>query len=437
MVSENDKDIFKMSDRSLIAKRKEEALAFKENNQKKRKIGAALRESAAELSAIYKNVPIAIMLVDEQRRVQKANVLASKFAGRLEKKMIGLRGGDAIRCLYFLDDPRGCGFGPHCNFCKIRLSVLDTFSDGESRRNVEAALPFKRGKKVKYLTLLVSTTLLVIGKQKRVLVTMDDITVRKKADRALQWLNVELESKVESRTKKLTAANLKLKELDLLKSMFIASMSHELRTPLNSIIGFTGIILQGISGQIPGEVKKQLLMVKKNAKHLLVLVNDIIDVSKIEAGKMKIEIDSFNLFELLKAVKESYALEVKEKNLRMFLATPQNLTVSSDELRVKQVIMNIVSNAVKFTDEGKIEIKARRKNGNVEVSVEDTGIGIGKTSMHRLFKPFSRVYTEENPKEGTGLGLYLSQKLASLLGGEIEFESKFRKGSQFRFIFPR
>ena len=268
-------------------------------------------------------------------------------------------------------------------------------------------------------------------------VAFNDMTEkRKQAEEALKKAYDKLEVKVAERTKELYQANIQLKELDQLKSMFIASMSHELRTPLNSIIGFTGIILQGIAGEITEEQKKQLTMVKNSANHLLSLINDIIDVSKIEAGKVELFIEEFDLIKTVQEIKDSFKVAVDEKGLKMLLELPRELVIKSDERRVKQIIMNFVSNAVKFTDEGKIEIKASKKDEMVDIYVRDTGIGMRKEDINRLFNAFSQIPIEGRTEEGTGLGLYLSKKIADLLGGDISAESGFGKGSEFTFTLP-
>ncbi len=237
--------------------------------------------------------------------------------------------------------------------------------------------------------------------------------------------------------KNLQESEEKYRELDNMKSIFIASMSHELRTPLNSIIGFTGIILQGISGKITEDQRKELTMVENSANHLLALINDVIDVSKIETGKVELFIEEINLADLMQEVNDSFKVVADEKNLKLSLKMPERLIIKGDERRIKQVIMNLVSNAVKFTDGGEIEIKVKKKDEIVEVSVTDTGIGIKKESMERLFKQFSRIYVKGRPViEGTGLGLYLSKKIVDLLGGQIKAESEFGKGSMFTFTFP-
>jgi signal transduction histidine kinase len=259
----------------------------------------------------------------------------------------------------------------------------------------------------------------------------------KNSEKALKKLNNELEEKIKKRTGDLTLANERLKELDKLKSMFIASMSHELRTPLNSIIGFTSLILMGMAGKINAEQKKQLLMVKSSANHLLELVNDVIDVSKIEADQIDLSIEDFNLFEILNEIKDSFKILAEQKGLNLVLKAPEKLIIRSDRRRVKQVIMNFVSNAIKFTGKGEIVIKAEEIKGMARVTVSDTGTGIRKKDMKKLFKQFSRIYVSGEPiVEGTGLGLYLSKKIAILLKGNISVESVFGKGSKFIFDLP-
>ncbi len=262
--------------------------------------------------------------------------------------------------------------------------------------------------------------------------TLQDTTERKKTEEELKKYRDYLEKK----GAELKQANIRLQEFDRLKSMFIASMSHELRTPLNSIIGFTGIILQGMSGKVTNEQKKQLTMVEASAAHLLDLINEVIDVSKIETGKIELTIEEFDLPALTQDVKKSFEIATDEQGLRITLEAPEKLIVKSDERRAKQVIINFVSNAIKFTDKGRIKIKLAKKDESAEVSVADTGIGIKKEDIGKLFRAFGRVPTENRLTEGSGLGLYLSKKIADLLGGDIKAESKFGKGSTFTFTMP-
>ncbi|HXU92434.1 MAG TPA: response regulator [Gallionella sp.] len=245
-----------------------------------------------------------------------------------------------------------------------------------------------------------------------------------------------LNDHLEAESQELAKANAKLKELDRLKSMFIASMSHELRTPLNSIIGFTGIILQGMAGEVNEEQRKQLTLVKESAAHLLQLINDVIDVSKIEANKAEVIMGEFDLADLVREVANSFAGAVQKKGVELAVEAPERLPFTSDHRRVRQILVNLLGNAVKFTDSGRIGIRLNSVAEGMEVTVQDTGIGIGREDMAKLFNAFSQIVIEGRPKEGSGLGLYLSQKMADLLGGHIAVESEPGKGSVFTLSLP-
>jgi len=264
----------------------------------------------------------------------------------------------------------------------------------------------------------------------------DDITERKKAEKALQKAHDQLEDKVAQRTEELQNANLKLQGLDQMKSLFIASMSHELRTPLNFIIGFTDIILQGISGEINQEQRRQLTLVKNHANHLLSLINDAINVNKIDAGKVEMATEEFDLPALSREIKDSFILAADKKGQKLSLEIPQTLLIESDRRRIKQILVNLMSNAIKFTARGEIKIKVIQKDEIVEVFVIDTGIGIKKEDRDKLFKSFSQIPNPGRIEEGTGLGLYLSKKNANLLGGDIIAKSEWGKGSVFILTLP-
>ncbi len=247
-----------------------------------------------------------------------------------------------------------------------------------------------------------------------------------------------LEERVAERTEDLQHANTRLKELDSLKSMFLASMSHELRTPLNSIIGFTGWILMGMEGNLNEEQKKQLTMVKFSANHLLDLINDILDISKIEANKVELAIEKFEISEVINDIVNSVLPLANDKGLKLLYIVPKGIIINSAKRRIKQILMNLLSNAIKFTDQGNVKIEVKTLNNkNLEVIVSDSGMGIKKEEIEKLFQPFQQIdmsITKEH--EGTGLGLYLCKKLLDLLHGKISVISQFGKGSEFKFIIP-
>jgi signal transduction histidine kinase len=237
---------------------------------------------------------------------------------------------------------------------------------------------------------------------------------------------------------KLKNANSRLLELDHLKSMFIASMSHELRTPLNSIIGFTGVILQGMAGEINDEQKDQLQRIYGSAKHLLALISDIIDISKIEAGKIKPYIEEFQLDETIKEISLNLKPQLEDKGLTLQTDVPHSIKLKTDKRRLTQCIVNYLSNAIKFTEEGQISIDANELDGRVEIMVRDSGIGIKEEDIPKLFdsKLFDSFVRLESPIKnkvlGTGLGLYLTKKIAmEILEGSVSVESNYGKGSTF------
>ncbi|MFB0519208.1 MAG: sensor histidine kinase [Acidobacteriota bacterium] len=246
------------------------------------------------------------------------------------------------------------------------------------------------------------------------------------------------EKKLKQYTEQLEKANILLKEADRLKSIFLASMSHELRTPLNSIIGFTGIILQGMAGELNDEQNKQLTLVKKSAHHLLGLINDLLDISKIESRKVKLSLEEFRLNDAVEEAMEVFLPTLNEKGLELLVEIPEDITFFSDKRRIKQVLMNLVDNSVKFTDQGSLKISAKiLKNHKVEVRVTDTGIGIKKENMKKLFLPFQQIdMSLTKSHKGTGLGLHLTQKLVNLLGGDISAKSEYGRGSEFTFTLP-
>lgn len=223
-----------------------------------------------------------------------------------------------------------------------------------------------------------------------------------------------------------------------MKSAFLATMSHELRTPLNSIIGFTGIILQGLAGPLNAEQRKQLEIVRDSARHLLALINDVLDISKIEAGQLEVHSEPFDLRASIGKITGIVKPMAEHKHLalRVELA-PEIGTLESDPRRVEQVLLNLINNAIKFTERGSVTLTAEIAQDTVRLSVADTGIGIKPEDFGTLFKPFRQIDTGlSRQHEGTGLGLAICRRLAELLGGEIHAASEWGKGSVFTLILP-
>jgi signal transduction histidine kinase len=230
----------------------------------------------------------------------------------------------------------------------------------------------------------------------------------------------------------------KAQEADRLKSAFLASMSHELRTPLNSIIGFTGILLQGLVGPLNDEQKMQLGMVRNSSNHLLELINDILDISKIEAGQLVVSQDAFSLRESVEKAIHTITPLSEMKGLKLVSVIPPEIgMIVSDQRRVEQILLNLLNNAVKFTHEGEVRLECMLKKNRIVISVTDTGIGIKENDQARLFNPFQQIDSGLSRKyEGTGLGLSICKRLVEKLGGKIWLKSQWEKGSTFYFDLP-
>jgi PAS domain S-box-containing protein len=276
------------------------------------------------------------------------------------------------------------------------------------------------------------------GQVAEILSVGTDVTEQRRAEDALRELNASLERRVAERTEELAEARDRAEESDRLKSAFLATMSHELRTPLNSIIGFTGILLQGLAGPLNEEQLKQLRMIQTSGRHLLALVSDVLDISRIEAGEIDVACDSFDVLEAVQRVIQTVAPAAEKKAVRLVTeVAPDVGALASDRRRVEQILLNLVGNAVKFTERGEVALSCERTLDKIVFRVRDTGIGIRPEHLGRIFKPFHQVDTGlSRLHEGTGLGLAICRRLTERLGGSISVESEWGVGSTFTVVLP-
>mgnify|MGYP003333122088 FL=1 len=243
--------------------------------------------------------------------------------------------------------------------------------------------------------------------------------------------NVRLFTEIQEKSRQLEVASQH-------KSQFLANMSHELRTPLNAILGYTEMMVDGLYGDLPEKAQTTLERVQSNGKHLLGLINDVLDLSKIEAGQLVLAAEDYSVADMVSTVMAATESLAKTKNLALEANVAAGLPRGvADSRRLAQVLLNLVGNAIKFTDEGKVEIRAVRADDNFEISVVDTGPGIAPADQAKIFEEFQQVdNTSTRKKGGTGLGLSISRKIVELHGGRITVESEVGKGSTFKVTLP-
>ena len=239
---------------------------------------------------------------------------------------------------------------------------------------------------------------------------------------------------------KLRDKNLELERASQAKDQFLASMSHELRTPLNAVIGFAGTLLMRLPGPLNADQEQQLRTIQRSGRHLLSLINDLLDVAKINAGKADCDLEPVDCGALLAEVVDTLRLQATEKGLLLALHVPEAaVCLQTDRRSLTQIVMNLLANAIKFTPSGRVDLTLSRSIGEdgeiTRISVRDTGPGIAKEDQTQLFEPFARVRTRDRTApSGTGLGLHLSARLAAVIGGRITVDSAAGAGSTFTLL---
>ena len=274
-----------------------------------------------------------------------------------------------------------------------------------------------------------------------VLVMVTDISTRKLWEEKIQLLNNDLEKRVQERTAALQHANLELARASRMKDEFLASMSHELRTPLTGILGLSESLIMNTYGDLSQQHLRILKLIEGSGRHLLELINDILDLSKIEAGKFDLELAPSYLTMICHACIQMTRGMAQKKNQQIGLSiNVETIVLHADARRIKQILVNLISNAIKFTPEGGklgLEVFGDAPNHNVQITVWDNGIGIKTEDLPRLFQPFTQLDSSLSRNyQGTGLGLSLVQRLTAMHGGHVEVKSTPGQGSRFTIVLP-
>ncbi|MFH1342268.1 MAG: PAS domain S-box protein [Pseudomonadota bacterium] len=427
-VNADEKDFFQEAEMALLGQAASDisfGLDSAAREEERRQAEVVARAERAFSDTIIESMAGVLYLYDEHGQFLRWNHDFERVTGYAAHEIVRMHPAE-----FFCDRDRPL----------LKAKISEVFAKGEA--SVEAPLLAKNGESTPYY---LTGRRIVFGGRTCLVGVGIDISERKRAEEALRELNESLERKVAERTVDLEAALARAKAADQTKSAFLATMSHELRTPLNSIIGFSGIVLQGLAGELNPEQKKQLGMVRGSARHLLALINDVLDISKIEAGELEVSFKAFDVAASIQRVVASIMPMAEKKGL-VLSADLRDLPVAfiGDQRRVEQMLLNLLSNAVKFTEQGSVKLSAKIASGMAGadkpvllVRVADTGIGIQAEHLPKLFQAFRQLDTGiSRQHEGTGLGLAISRRLAERLGGDIQVESEFGRGSVFTLVLP-
>jgi len=394
----------------------------------RKKAEEALQESESTIRGVFLAAPVGICIMKD-RLYKSANKYWCEQFRYPEETILG----KTTRMLYDSEEEYNrVGQALYADLQEKGLASVETRlrrSDGTMRDVIVTAAPLRADD-------LSAGTIAIIH----------DITERRQAEKEIHRLHedlqrhaADLECRVAERTAELATAMERAMAADRIKSAFLATMSHELRTPLNSIIGFTGILLQGLAGPLNQEQQKQLAMVQNSSRHLLALINDVLDISKIEAGQLDLSIASFDLRSSVEKMVKLVSPLAEKKGIDLRLDISDGVgTIVSDQRRLEQVILNLINNAIKFTDKGHVHLSCRTENDHYSLLFADTGIGMKPEEIPSLFQPFHQIDTGLARKhEGTGLGLSICRKIVDLMGGSITVESQWGQGSTFTVRIPK
>ncbi|MBN2839876.1 MAG: PAS domain S-box protein [Coriobacteriia bacterium] len=381
----------------------------------------ALHESEHRFRALVDTAPEAIFVQTEHRFAYLNEAAVGLYGATTADELIGQPVLDRIRV-----DMR--------ELARARIEALN--EDHRSQPPQEMVHLRMDGSEIDVET---SGAPIMYGRKPGAVVFVRDITEAKRSAAELEQHREHLEELVSARTRDLEAANVELKRTTDAKVELFTRLSHELRTPLNSIIGFSAILRQGVAGPLTEEQGVEVGMINSAGRHLLAIINDLLDLTRAQVGRAPVDRQDFSAGELLEEVADFLRPLAGDAGLDLRVATPESeVRIESDRMKVKRILLNLGGNAVKFTGEGHIELCLTAEVGVVRFAVSDTGRGVRLSQIPLIFEPFSQVDVDSGLEhEGTGLGLTISRELARLLGGEIHVTSEPGKGSTFSLTLPR
>ena len=417
----------------------------------RKRMEQGLRESEERYRSVIAALDEGIILVEKSGRLIASNASAERILARSSIELIGSAGADAFASVVDEDERI---------VLAVDLPFLVTLRTGEARQNRVFGVTRRDGSRV-WISMN-SQPLVRFGETTpyAAMASFTDITGRKAAEESLRATHADLENRVEKRTSQLMEANVRMRReveereraqremrsakdaadtANQAKSGFLANMSHELRTPLNAVIGFSELLEQEIFGELNTKQRNYVKNVLVSDRHLLQLVNDILDISKVEAGRMDLAYERTPIGSIVDVVRSVITAVAAKKGIELDVDMPPTLPeVHVDPGRIKQVLYNLIANAIKFTPRGGVvRVSARADAKHLTLTVSDTGVGIAAEDLPRLFREFEQLPQPGGVRpEGTGLGLALTRRLVELHGGKVEVASQLGKGSTFSVFLP-
>ncbi len=384
-----------------------------ENAIKRKKAEDALERKQKDLEAIFDAAPVGMLLTDENMIVVRVNYMIKEMLHREYPQIINQPIGLALGCINITDSDEGYGIRPACTDCLFKKAISSVLDSGQSVQEIEIHPTLQINDTQIKPWFCISVKPVMIGGRKHLIVAINDITQRKRVEE-------------------------ELKETMELKSQFISTVSHELRTPLTGMIEGIAIVMDEVAGPINEKQTKFLRIAKRNADRLSDLINDVLDLQKFGAGKTRLDIQSHDIKQMVLEVQETMTLYADKRSIEMSFAFSNDLSKAKfDRAKIIQVLMNLISNAVKFTPEkGRVSVNVQRRDIDWVISVSDTGTGIPKEELPKIFDPFYRVNRPGQHVQGTGLGLAIVNKIVKLHNGLIEVESKVDNGTTFTISLP-
>lgn len=397
--------------------------------RKYRELGAQEEKARAEIRAerrfrdLLEAAPDAILEVDASGSIVLVNAAAEKLSGYRRSELLG----QPMEIL-MPDGLRGRHAGHRAAYgAHPAVRSMGTGLDLHLQCKSGALAPVE-----------ISLSPVNYEGEMRVTAIIRDITERRRAERQLRQMQDDFTAELTEANRQLEMRNREVERANRLKTEFVASMSHELRTPLHTIIGFAELLAEELEGPLNEKQKRFAAFIHKDSLHLLELINDILDLSRIEAGRLDLRLGVFDMLEAVEEVMATIRPQAVAKLLELDAAVPERIALHADRVRFKEVLYNLLSNAVKFTHEGgHIQVEAAIEESVAEIAVSDTGVGIPAAEQGPVFDKFYQAgSTTRGLKEGTGLGLAIAKQLVEAHGGRIWLRSEPDKGSRFAFTMP-